>query len=160
MMRFWSPDFIIKEFDKLVNMGVRTIRLSDEMFFLDKRYFEPLLKLIDERGYGNDLRMWAYTRVDTVRPRYLELFRNAGVRWLAVGIEAANRTIRKEVTKGSYEEVDVKEVVRQIRDHDINVIANYIFGLPDDTHETMQETLDLSVEMNTEMWNGYPAQAL
>jgi anaerobic magnesium-protoporphyrin IX monomethyl ester cyclase len=160
MMRFWSPEFIIKEFDKLVDMGVQTIRLSDEMFFLDKRFFEPLLKLIHERGYGKDLRMWAYSRVDTVRPRYLEMFLSAGVRWLALGIEAANRTVRKEVAKGSFEDVDIKEVVKEVRDHGIHVIANYIFGLPDDTQETMQETLDLSIELNTEMWNGYPAMAL
>jgi radical SAM superfamily enzyme YgiQ (UPF0313 family) len=160
LMRFWSPEFIIREFDKLVDMGVRTIRLSDEMFFLDKRYFEPLLKLIHERGYGDGLRMWAYSRVDTVRPRYLEMFLKAGVRWLALGIEAANRTVRKEVTKGSFEEVDIREVVKEVRDHGINVIANYIFGLPDDTAATMQETLDLSIELNTEMWNAYAAQAL
>jgi anaerobic magnesium-protoporphyrin IX monomethyl ester cyclase len=160
MMRFWSPEFIIKEFDKLVELGVRTIRLSDEMFFLDKRYFEPLLQLIDQRGYGDELRMWAYSRIDTVRPKYLEIFRKAGIRWLALGIEAANRTVRKEVTKGTFEEVDIKQVVQDVRDHGINVIANYIFGLPDDTQETMQETLDLSIELNTEMWNAYAAMAL
>ncbi len=53
--------------------------------------------------------------VDTVRPKYLEMFRAAGVRWLALGIEAANRMIRKEVTKGSFEEVDVREIVKEIR---------------------------------------------
>jgi radical SAM superfamily enzyme YgiQ (UPF0313 family) len=31
-MRFWSPEFIIKEFDKLAALGVRTIRIVDEMF--------------------------------------------------------------------------------------------------------------------------------
>ncbi len=25
-MRFWSPEFIIKEFDKLVEMGVKTLK--------------------------------------------------------------------------------------------------------------------------------------
>ena len=32
-MRFWSPEFIIKEFDKLISMGVKTIRIVDEMFY-------------------------------------------------------------------------------------------------------------------------------
>jgi len=160
LMRFWSPEFMLKTFDQLVDLGVTTIRLSDEMFFLDKRYFEPLLKGILSRGYGDDLRMWAYSRVDTVRPQFLELFRAAGVRWLALGIEAANRKVRKEVTKGAFEEVDIRHVVSEIRSCDISVIANYIFGLPGDTHETMQETLDLGLELNTEMWNAYPAMAL
>ena len=33
-MRYWSPKFIIKEFEKLAELGVETIRISDEMFFL------------------------------------------------------------------------------------------------------------------------------
>jgi coproporphyrinogen III oxidase-like Fe-S oxidoreductase len=47
-----------------------------------------------------------------------------------------------------------------VRDAGINVISNYIFGLEHDTHETMQQTLDLALELNTEMANMYPCQAL
>jgi radical SAM superfamily enzyme YgiQ (UPF0313 family) len=104
--------------------------------------------------------MWAYSRVDTVRPRYLELFRQAGIDWLALGVEAANQEIRREVSKGTFEEVNIREVVRVVRDSGINVISNYIFGFPDDTRETMQQTLDLALELNTEMANMYPCQAL
>lgn len=77
IMRFWSPEFITKEFEKLSSYGVETVRLSDEMFFLDKRYFEPLLNNIINRGLK--FNMWAYTRVDTVRKQYLELFKKAGI---------------------------------------------------------------------------------
>ena len=41
-MRFWSPEFIIKEFDKLNEMGVETIRIADEMFLLNPKYYVPL----------------------------------------------------------------------------------------------------------------------
>ena len=40
------------------------------------------------------------------------------------------------------------------------IISNYIYGFPEDTHETMQQTLDLALELNTEMANMYPCQAL
>ena len=43
-MRFWSPEFMLSEFRKLSEMGVQHIRISDEMFFLNQRYFEPLLE--------------------------------------------------------------------------------------------------------------------
>jgi radical SAM superfamily enzyme YgiQ (UPF0313 family) len=159
-MRFWSPNFMLKEFDKLLNAGVSTIRISDEMFFLDKRYFEPLLQGLVDRGYGKELLMWAYARVDTVRPKYLDLFDKAGVKWLALGIEAADQKIRKEITKGTYEEVDIREIVKQIGDSGISVISNYIFGLPDDNYDSMNATLDLALELNTEMANMYPCFAL
>jgi len=157
-MRYWSTDFILKEFEKLCAMGVETIRISDEMFFLDKRYYEPLLHGILDRQLK--IRTWSYARVDTVRPAYLELFQKAGVGWLGLGIEAANQTIRREVSKGSFEEVNIRQVVKSIQASGINVGANYIFGFPEDTIESMQQTLDLSLELCTEFANFYPCQAL
>lgn len=157
-MRFWSPDFIAREFDRLAELGVETVRISDEMFFLDKRYYEPLLNRLIERNHN--FRLWSYSRIDTVRPQYLDLFRRAGMRWLALGVEAANQNIRREVSKGSFQELNIREVVRQIRGSGIHVIANYIFGFPDDTLQTMQQTLDLALELNTEMVNMYPCMAL
>ncbi len=157
-MRFWSPDFIVREFEKLAALGVQTIRISDEMFFLDKRYFEPLINGLIDRGL--DLRMWAYSRVDTVKDRYLESFKKAGISWLALGIEAGSQFVRQEVSKGTFKEINIRDVCQSVRNHDISVISNYIFGFPEDSMQTMQETLDLALELNTEMANMYPCQAL
>ena len=157
-MRFWSPAFIAKEIQKLADLGVRTLRISDEMFFLNRKYYEPLLTDIAERDLG--LSMWTYSRVDTVRPAALELFKKAGVDWLALGIEAGSQTVRKEVSKGTFQEVNIREVCGTVRSAGIHVISNYIFGFPDDTLQTMQQTLDLALELNTEMANMYPCQAL
>lgn len=157
-MRFWSPQFILTEMEKLAAMGAQTVRISDEMFFLDKRYFEPLLQGIVDR----DLRfnMWAYSRIDTVRDKYLELFKKAGINWLALGVEASNQEIRQEIDKGSFKNVNIRDVVGAVKSHDINIISNYIFGFPHDTLETMGETLSLAMELNTEEANMYPCQAL
>ena len=46
-----------------------------------------------------------------------------------------------------------------IREAGINVGGNYIFGLPYDTKETMQATLDFAMENPTEMANFYSAMA-
>ena len=160
-MRFWSPEFIFQEFKKLYDLGVRTIKITDEMFLLNKRYYEPLCKMIAESGMGSEFRMWAYSRVDTVRnPEILSLVKSAGIKWLALGIESANKTVRLEVTKGKFEDVDIETVVKQVEDSGIQVMANYIFGLPGDTLDTMQETLDFAKKLNTCGWNAYPAIAL
>jgi len=160
-MRFWSPDFIIKEFDKLVDMGVRTLRISDEMFLLNKKYYVPLCEMIRNRGYGDKLSMWAYSRIDTVRdPEQLSLIRQAGIKWLCLGIESGEKKIRLEVTKGKFEDVDIRKVVEKVHEADIDIIANYLFGLPGDTFETMQSTLDLSKELCTIAWNAYAVMAL
>ena len=51
-------------------------------------------------------------------------------------------------------------MVSKIHDADINVLANYIFGLPSDDMESMKKTLDLSLDLCTLGWNGYAAMAL
>ena len=160
LMRFWSPSFIIKEFDKLMDYGVRTIRISDELFFLNRRYFEPLLNLIVERGYGNEMRSWSYSRIDTIKVRFLDLFKRAGIKWLATGIEAASTLVRREIDKGSFEDIDIRQAIKEISNAGIYNIGNYIFGFPDDNLQTMQQTLDLACELNTEMANFYSCEAL
>ena len=160
-MRFWSPDFIIKEFDKLINMGVKTIRIVDEMFLLNPKYYIPLCEKLAERNKNDDLRMWSYSRIDTVkRPEILKLVRRAGIKWLCLGIESGDKSVRLEVAKGKFEDVDVREVIKKVHDADIDVMANYIFGLPGDTHETMKKTFDLSLALCTSGWNTYAAMAL
>lgn len=158
VMRFWSPEFILSEFDKLAAMGVQSIRISDEMFFLNRKCYGPLLRGLVEREY--DPRMWSYSRVDTVRPQDLALFRRAGIRWLCLGIEAGNQEVRREVSKGKFQEINIREAVRQVHESGIDVLGNYMFGLPDDNYETMQQTLDLAIELNTAHANFYPCQAL
>ena len=160
-MRFWSTDFIIKEFDKLISMGVKTIRIVDEMFLLNPKYYVPLCKKLAERNKDDSLRIWSYSRIDTVkRPEILELVRKAGIKWLALGIESGDKSIRLEVAKGKFEDVDVKKVIERVHKADINVMANYIFGLPGDTKETINKTFQLSLELCTAGWNTYGAMAL
>jgi radical SAM superfamily enzyme YgiQ (UPF0313 family) len=157
-MRFWSPELMLKQFEHLYENGVRTVRLTDEMFFLNKKYYVPILQGLVDRGM--QFNFWAYARVDSVREDQLELFKKAGVNWLALGIESGNQEVRLEIDKGRFKQVNIRDVVKQIKDADINVLGNYMFGFPDDNYDTMQETLDLALDLNCEHGNFYAAMAL
>ena len=67
--------------------------------------------------------------------------------------------MRDGVEKGRFGSSEILKVVKKIQNAGINVIGNYIFGLPDDTHESMQETLDLALEANCEFANFYSTMA-
>jgi radical SAM superfamily enzyme YgiQ (UPF0313 family) len=157
VFRYWEPEHIIKEFDYFAKAGITNIKIADELFVLNANHFLKLCHMIIERGYKFNI--WCYSRVDTVRDQYLEVLKRAGVNWLALGIESGNTRVRKDVTKGRFEDVDIRSVVGKIRAHGINVIGNYIFGLPEDDMSSMQMTLDLAMEMNTEEANFYSAMA-
>jgi anaerobic magnesium-protoporphyrin IX monomethyl ester cyclase len=155
--RFWNPDFMITEFDKINKMGIKNIKIADEMFVLKQDHFMNLCNKIIDRGY--DFNIWAYARIDTVKKKYLDTLKKAGVEWLALGIESGNKVVRKDVVKGRFTEVNIKDLVKEVQDAGINVIGNYIFGLPEDNIETMQETLDLAKELNCEFANFYCSMA-
>lgn len=156
--RYWEPEFTINQLDYLAKHNVKQLKIADEMWVLKPKHFETLCDLIIDRQYGFNI--WAYTRVDTVKPKYLEKLKAAGVNWLALGIEAGNTDIRREITKGKFEDINIREVVKMIQDAGINVCANYIVGLGHDNYDTMQETLNLALELNAENSNIYCATAL
>ena len=160
-MRHWSPDFIHKQFKSLIKLGIKTIRITDEMFLLNKKYYLPIIDNLISLNKNDDLLLWAYSRIDTVpNPEVLKKVRKAGIRWLCLGIESGSKKIRLEVSKGRFEDVKVEKIVKQVEDADINVLSNYIYGLPGDSYETIEETYKLSAELNTLGLNIYPAMAL
>jgi radical SAM superfamily enzyme YgiQ (UPF0313 family) len=154
----WSPESVIREIDLLVDKhGIKNIKFVDEMFVLNRNHVLGICDRIIE--HGHDLNIWAYARVDTVKDEFLDKLARAGFRWLALGIESGSKHVRDGVEKGRFGSTDILKVVKKIQDAGINVIGNYIFGLPDDTHESMQETLDLALEANCEFANFYCAMA-
>ena len=155
--RYWSVDAVLAQIDELVQRhGVRNIKIADEMFVLNRRHVLGICEGLIQRKYG--LNIWAYARVDTIKDGMLDPLREAGFTWLALGIEAGSERVRAGVDK-RFDQQQVFEVVDQVRAAGINVIGNYIFGLPEDDADTMQATLDLAAELNCEFANFYSAMA-
>jgi radical SAM superfamily enzyme YgiQ (UPF0313 family) len=155
--RFWSPARVVEEIDHLVERyGVRNLKFADEMFVLNERHVIGICDRLIERGH--DLNIWAYARVDTVKDVMLDKLKRAGVNWLALGIEAADDRVLTDTNK-RYRVEDTYGTVRRIQAAGINVIGNFIFGLPEDTEATMQATLDLALDLNCEFANFYSAMA-
>ncbi|MDP3027964.1 MAG: radical SAM protein [Deltaproteobacteria bacterium] len=161
--RLWNPESVIVEIDILVqNYGIRNIKFADELFVLNPEHVNGICDLIISRGY--DLNIWAYSRVDTLKETMLEKLKRAGVTWLALGIESASDRVRDDASKG-FAHDRIFNTVQAIRRVDINIGANYIFGLPEDDLESMQATLDLALALNTEWANfncamAYPGSQL
>src|SRR5438132_423771 len=155
--RMWSAAAVLAQIDTLVTRyGVRNLKIADEMFVLNPRHVEAICDGLIERGY--DLNIWAYARVDTVREGMLDKLRRAGFRWLAFGIEAADEEVRDDVDKG-FDQRDIFNTLERVRNAGIHVIANYIFGLPADTHASMERTMQLALDLNCEFANFYATMA-
>lgn len=157
--RMRDPKKVCAEIGNLYfDKSVRTFKIVDEMFVLNEQHYSAICQGLIDRGIADRLNIWAYARVDTVKPEKLALLRAGGVRWLALGIESADPKVRDGAAKAMRPR-DIAGVVRAIQAAGINVIGNYIFGLPDDDRESMMATLDLALELRTEFANFYSAMA-
>ena len=157
-IRYRSPKKVIEDIAVLVEQyGVKNIKLLDECFVLKESHVEEICDLIIERGY--DLNMWAYSRVDTVKEKMLAKMKQAGFNWLAYGIEGGSKKIRDGVAKGRYTQDDIYNAIQMTKDAGIYVCGNFMFGLPDDDLETMEETLNMAKELNCEYTNFYATMA-
>jgi len=154
--RYWSPKQVGDELETLARRGVRNIKIADEMFVLNKRHVLAVCDEIISRGL--EFNIWAYARIDTVKEGMLPKLKQAGFNWLAFGIEAANSRVQADVDK-RFDEEEVYETVARTKDAGINVIGNFIFGLPEDDHDSMRETLDLALDLNCEFANLYSTMA-
>lgn len=155
--RYWQPEVVIQKLDEIASLGIKNLKIADEMFVYRKDHFLKLCDLIIARGY--DFNIWCYARIDTIKEEYLEKLKKAGVNWVGLGIEAANQEVRMDVTKGKFQELNIRDIVKKVNSAGINVGGNFIFGLPQDTHQTMQETLDLALDLDLSYANFYCAMA-
>jgi len=154
-----DPEKVVEEIDHLYHAyGVKTFKIIDEMFVLNDRHVNGICRRLAAKPYAHELNFWAYARIDTVKPDRLEVLRSAGIRWLALGIESGSEHVRDGAEK-SFDQQDIVDIVKAIQAAGINVIGNFIFGLPDDTFDTMRQTLDLAKALNCEFANFYSAMA-
>lgn len=146
-VKYRPPSLVLEDIDGLVKAGVKNLKIADEIFFLKKTHYTPILEGLVKRRYG--LNIWCYARPDVLDTKCLALAKKAGINWLALGIEDSKDK------KGR----NIREVVAAIRKAKINVIGNYMFGLPNETFESMQATFDLASELNCEYANFYCVMA-
>jgi anaerobic magnesium-protoporphyrin IX monomethyl ester cyclase len=157
--RMRDPRAVVDEVDKLYRTyDVKAFKIVDEMFVLNERHYTAICEGLAALPYASELNIWAYARVDTVKPEKLTLLRSAGIRWLALGIESGSAHVRDGADK-SFEDSDIYGIVQAIQDAGIHVLGNFIFGLPDDTKLSMLATLDLAKHLSCEFANFYSAMA-
>ena len=111
--------------------GVRTLKIWDELFTLNRERVFQICDIL--RPY--QFNIWAYARVGTVDPEMLKVMKHAGINWLCYGFETANPTVRGK----GHTRKQLDETVEMTREAGINIIGNFIFGLPNDNYGTMSE---------------------
>jgi anaerobic magnesium-protoporphyrin IX monomethyl ester cyclase len=88
-----------------------------------------------------------HARVETVNERLLGELADAGCKQITYGVESGSPRFRRDVMKRFASNDRFKEVFEWTRAAGITVTANYMLGLPGETREDLQMTLDLATEL-------------
>ena len=152
-VRYKEPKKFVDEIEYLHNTyGTKYFEITDDTFTFNKQRVIEICKEMIRRGLGQKIHVWCFGRVSTVDPTILALLRAAGIDWIFFGFESSSEESLKGVNKNQTvgQMIEVRNVCRSI---DISVGGNFLFGLPEDTHETMKGNLQLAHELNCEYAN-------
>jgi anaerobic magnesium-protoporphyrin IX monomethyl ester cyclase len=136
---------IAADFSTFARMGIKNIKIWDELFCLLPERVETICDSLIAEDY--DFNIWAYARVDTVTTTVLKKMKKAGISWLCYGIESTND---KKSTRAP-------EAIKMTRAAGINIMGNFLFGLPGDTLDGMKRNLEYAMKENFEYVNFYVA---
>jgi radical SAM superfamily enzyme YgiQ (UPF0313 family) len=158
--RMRDPKAVVSEMVMLNReYGVETFKFTDELFVLNRHHCEAICEGLIAEKLGDKISSWCYSRTDTLGKMSLPMFRRAGFDWFALGIESGSKRVRAVANKSLKNDDEIVQTVRSIEAAGINVISNFIFGLPSDDLESMRDTLNLALTLNTAFANFYCAMA-
>ena len=140
-IEFFSTPFSVGAVDMLVKLGVKNIHMYADLFTANRDQVMGICKLILDRGIK--IGFTANSRVDYVDKEMLEMMAKAGCSVLSWGIESANEDILKKARKGTTA-ARATQSVQWSHEAGIRNLGYFIVGLPGETKETIQETIDFS----------------
>ena len=156
--RFKSIARTLEEVDYWVKeRNAYFLRILDECFTFNRQRVMDFCQALIERRY--DVSIWAYARVDSVDSEMLRTMKAAGIDWIGYGFETGSQKIRGNVHKAQYTEDQIRNVVKMTQEAGISICGNFMFGLPGDDMESMQESLNFARELCCEWPNFYCTMA-
>lgn len=136
---------VIEELIQLKEMGYKSVRLLDDLFFINPRWVKKFIAQYKEAGL--DLQLIGQARSDIIVRRE-ELFRGLreiGLEVVHIGYESGSDRVLQILKKGEDAQHHVRafEICNELGVH---IFCNYIFGTPTETAEEMQMTIDIMNE--------------
>jgi hopanoid biosynthesis associated radical SAM protein HpnJ len=121
---------------------VKEIFFDDDTLTDNLPRVEALAKELGKLGI-----VWSCNAKANVPRKTLEVLKDNGLRLLLVGYESGNQKILHNIKKGLLVEV-ARRFTKDCHELGIVIHGTFILGLPGETRETIQETLNFAKEIN------------
>jgi hopanoid biosynthesis associated radical SAM protein HpnJ len=141
-----SPENVCEEVKQMPRLfpEMKEIFFDDDTFTADPPRARKLAALLRPLGV-----CWSTNSRANVDRETLEIMKDGGLRLFVVGYESGNEQILRNIRKG----VGIERARRFTKDcHDLGILIHgtFIVGLPGETPQTIQESINFAREMNPE----------
>jgi radical SAM superfamily enzyme YgiQ (UPF0313 family) len=145
-----SPENIVGEIEFAVSTyGAHTINFQDEIFLSDTAHTRKVLQMIIDKGLNKRIRWVGLTRANLVNEDIIALAKESGCFHIEMGVESGSEEILRNIKKGISIE-QIRKAVKIIKGHGLYLVTYYILGHPGETRQTVEDTIRLAAELNTD----------
>ena len=146
--RMKSPKRVVDEMKHILSFGYKEIHVWDDGFSTDMQRAKEICREIIKRNLKLPWSLYNGIRVDKIDKELLELLKRAGCYRISIGVESGNQQILNNIHKGTRIE-DIKKVFKLANEVGIETLGFFMIGLPGETEETMQDTINFALELKT-----------
>ena len=147
-IRHKSAKRIFEELSDLhKNYGISLFRCQDTNFLtIDRKTLNDLADLLEESDL--DIRLYIETRPEGITPKSVILLKRLKVDGVGMGIELATQEFRESSLNRFSNQEKIIAAFKQLRAAGIKRSAYNIIGLPDQTEESIIETIEFNQEID------------
>lgn len=135
-----TVDNILDELEYLVREhGMKSFMIHDDCFTQYYAWVEEFCRKKKKRGLNQPFACQSRASIICKRPDLLKTLAEVGLIWVLIGFESGSDRILKFIKKDTtvQQNLEAAEICHALG---IKIFANYMFGLPTETEEEMQET--------------------
>ena len=137
-IRYRSPRNVADEINLLRKQGLSYFNFDDDTFGITKKYIFSLCNMLKENCNG--IHWSCEMHVNLITDDVLKAMKDAGCDLIKIGIESGNNSMLKKIQKNITVE-DAMDAIKRIKKHKIHVMAFYMVGFPEETEETLRDTV-------------------
>ncbi len=146
-IRYYSADYVLKHI-KFLNKryGIRGFQFADELFNGDKDRVYEICDAIEKSGINIFFTIGG-ARVDKIDKDMIKRLKDVGCIEINYGQESGSNKILKDYRKGVTADQN-RKITMLTKNMGINCPVQIVIGSPNETNETIKETIDFLKDMN------------
>ena len=138
-----SVENVVKEIKHWIeNLKTNKFLFRDPVFSINRKYTVSLCEKIIRENLK--IEFLIETHLKNLDDELIILLKRAGLKMVYVGIESSSSAILKNVNRFTVNNDQQYQIIKKLKKNGIYVKSMFMFGMPDDTEETIKKTIEYS----------------